>query len=137
VTLLRRDRLRKAERLNFATLSREELLSGAPALLADIQSALHAEAQARLQSNIRSDIPDLDGLGDYFKGAEDEQAFRGWALVPWARPEGEALAAVEQQLKALKLTIRVAPLGQQPLATTRCIFSGAAAREMVLVGRTY
>jgi len=137
VTLLRRDRLRKAERLNFATLSREELLSGAPRLLADIQSALHDEAQARLQANIRADIASLDGLADYFKGAEDEQAFRGWALVPWARPEGEALAAVEQQLKALKLTIRVAPLGQPPLATARCIFSGAAAREMVLVGRTY
>jgi hypothetical protein len=40
-------------------------------------------------------------------------------------------------LKRLKLTVRVAPLVQPDLAGKRCVFTGAPAKEVVLLGRAY
>src|SRR6185312_8325676 len=149
VTFIRRDRARKGEKIEFATLPRADFVRGAPALLAEIQSALHAEARARLEANIRTDLVSFADLEAYYGGSSgttdtsgaDESAsaetFRGWALVPWSRPEGAALDQVERQLKSLKLTIRVAPLEQKPLEGHRCIFSATPAREWVRVGRAY
>jgi len=136
VTSIRRDRARKGERIDMASLKRGEFVHGAAALLADIQASLHGEARARMQANI-TDIASYADLAAYFKDAEESESFRGWARVPWARPQGPELAAVEQQLKALKLTIRNAPLDQGAPVTGRCVFSDAPARELVLVGRSY
>ena len=47
---------------------------------------------------------------------------------------GRRCAKVEQQLKSLKLTVRNAPLEQQPVADLRCISCLVPAREFVLVG---
>ena len=55
----------------------------------------------------------------------------------WARPEGAALDAIAERLKALKLTIRNAPMVQPPLDGQFCVFSGEPAREYVLIGRSY
>ena len=90
-----------------------------------------------MRANISSEIATFDELAAYFAGAEDSEAFRGWARVGWSAPEGAALAAVEQQLKQVKLTIRNAPLDQSGLEGRRCVFSGQPARELVLVGRAY
>lgn len=152
VTFIRRDRARKGEKIEFAALPRAELVRAAPALLAEIQSGLYTEARARHEANIRTDLATLADLEAYYgasggpggaagAGGADESAsaesFRGWALVPWSRPQGAALDAVEKQLKSLKLTVRVAPLEQRSLEGRRCIFSGAAAEEWVLIGRAY
>ena len=137
VTLIRRDRARKGERIDMANLKRGEFVQGAAALLADIQASLHGEARARMQANITTDLATYADLATYFKDSEESESPHGWARVPWARPEGSELAAVEQQLKALKLTIRNAPLDQGAAAAGRCVFSGAPARELVLVGRSY
>jgi prolyl-tRNA synthetase len=150
VTFIRRDRARKGEKIEFATLPRAQLVSTAPALLAEIQSALHAEARARLQGSIRTDLATFEDLEAYYGGAgaadsaaagaeesASAESFRGWALVPWSRPQGDALDAVERRLKSLKLTVRVAPLEQPPLGGRRCAFSGAPAQEWVLLGRAY
>jgi prolyl-tRNA synthetase len=56
--------------------------------------------------------------------------------VPWSKPGGTALEAVETKLKALKLTIRNAPL-DQPENFGPCIFTGAAGVEEILIGRAY
>jgi hypothetical protein len=40
-------------------------------------------------------------------------------------------------LKALKLTIRNAPLEQPPVAGKTCLFTGEPAKEYVLIGRSY
>jgi hypothetical protein len=53
------------------------------------------------------------------------------------RPQGAALAAVEQQIMALKLTVRVAPLEQGPVEGRSRVFSGAPAQEIILLGRAY
>ncbi len=137
VTLIRRDRARNGERIQATTIKRNELAQTAGALLTEIQATLHAEARTRLHENISRDIATFDDLEAFFKDSTDTEAFRGWAQVAWARPEGAALEAVDAKLKALKLTIRNAPLQQETAEGRRCIFSGAPARELVLVGRAY
>jgi prolyl-tRNA synthetase len=137
VTMIRRDRTRNGERIESATLARNELVQTAGTLLAQIQAALHAEARARLDTNINSQFMTFDDLESYFKDSTDTEAVRGWARVAWAKPEGAALAAVDAKLKSLKLTIRNAPLQQEPEQGRRCIFSDTPAREFVLVGRSY
>ncbi len=137
VTMIRRDRARNGERIESKTLQRNELAQTAGALLTEIQATLHAEAHARLAANISSQFGTFDDLESYFKDSTDTDAFRGWAQVAWAKPEGAALEAVDAKLKALKLTIRNAPLQQESAEGRRCIFSDAPAREFVLVGRSY
>ena len=119
VSLIRRDRTRQGEKVRFETRTRAELVGEAGALLAEIQQSLLEEAQARLKAGILSDVATLADLQAYFKDAggaagrdvdaEESGPFRGWALVPWSRPEGSALEPVERQLKALKITIRGGP----------------------------
>jgi prolyl-tRNA synthetase len=135
VSFIRRDRLRNGEKINTANVSREEFVKTAAGLLADLQSSMHAQARERLVSNIRSDITTLADLQSHFQTGESE--FRGWASVPWCRPEGAALEGIEKQLKAAKITIRNAPMKQDAIEGKRCIFTDAPAKEFVLVGRTY
>ena len=135
VTYIRRDQLRNGEKIQSQAMLRQHFVEQISALLGSIHTALHESAQQRLKSSIRTDISSFEALAAYFKSGDED--FRGWALVAWARPDGEALAKVEQQLKSLKLTVRNAPLEQQPVADLRCIFSGLPAREFVLVGRAY
>ena len=132
VSVLRRDRLyREDGKVNFAGQGREEFLAVASAEIEDIQRSLHAEAKTRLDANIARDVTDLAA---HFHG--DEAKFKGWVEVQWARPSGAALGKIVEQLKALKLTMRNAPLDAAP-ADGACFFTGETAVERVLVGRTY
>jgi prolyl-tRNA synthetase len=135
VTYIRRDQLRTGEKIQSQALSRQQFVGQISALLGSIHTALHESARQHLKSNIRTDIGSFDALAAYFKSGDED--FRGWAEVAWARPEGAALAGVEQQLKSLKLTVRNAPLEQRPVTDLRCIFTAQPAREFVLVGRSY
>jgi len=137
VTFMRRDRPRAGARIDSASLKRAEFIAAVPGLLTQIQSALHEAARTFLDSNITSEITSFAELEAYYRESGDSESFRGWARVAWARPQGSALASVEQQLKSLKLTIRNAPLEQQSVEGRRCVFSGAPAEEQVLVGRAY
>jgi prolyl-tRNA synthetase len=145
VTYIRRDQLRSGEKIQSQAMLRQHFVDQISALLGSIHTTLHHSAKQHLLTNIRSDITTFEGLAAYFKASSGQDAdesagnadFRGWAKVAWARPEGSQLAKVEQQLKSLRLTVRNAPLVQEPLADRRCVFSGEAAREYVLVGRSY
>ena len=139
VTFMRRDKLRDGDKVVSKTMSREEFVAGASGLLDEIQASLFAEAKERLDSNIVSGITTFDELAAYFGAAEgDDEAgtFKGWVKVAWARPEGAELEAIDERLKALKLTIRNAPLGQETVAGS-CLFTGAPAKEYVLIARAY
>ena len=118
VTYMRRDALRDGDKVVSHTSPRAEFVAGAQALLDDIQARLFAEAKARLDDNIMYRIKTFDELVEYFGApeADDEGgAFKGWAYVPWSKPEGAKLEAIAERLKALKLTIRNAPLNQKPV----------------------
>jgi prolyl-tRNA synthetase len=130
--VIRRDKLyQDSGKLATAFTPRAEFVGGAAALLEDIQAALYTEAKLRLDANIARDVTDLAA---HFKG--DDAKFVGWVEVQWARPTGEALEKIVEQLKALKLTMRNAPL-DAAAADGACFFTGEKAVERVLVGRTY
>ena len=139
VTFMRRDRLRDGDKVIAHTEVRDAFVAGARALLDDIQRTLFADAKARLDGNIVTGITSFDEMAAYFgaaAGDDEGGAFRGWVKVAWSRPEGAALDAIADKLKALKLTIRNAPVDQGSIAGT-CLFTGAAAKEYVLVARAY
>jgi prolyl-tRNA synthetase len=128
--VIRRDRLyREDGKLDTAFTPRDEFVGGAGAMLEAIQTALHAEARQRLETNIARDVADIDTLFG-------KQAFDGWAEVQWSRPTGAALETIVDRLKTLKLTMRNVPLDAAPAAGA-CVFTGEPAVERILVGRTY
>ena len=131
VAALRRDRLYNADgKLTSAIMPRGDFVSAAAALLEDIQTSLHAEAKARMDAGIRRDVTDLTA---HYAG--DDKVV-GWVEVQWSRPTGDALEAIVQQLKALKLTMRNVPL-DAAAADGMCFFTGETAVERILIGRTY
>ena len=140
VTFMRRDDLRDGDKVRSHAAPRAEFVAGVPALLAEIQAALFAEAKARLDGNIRTGINTFEALADYFGPAGDDDeaggAFRGWVRASWARPEGDELEAVANRLKALKLTLRNAPL-DQPKSFGTCIFTGRPGVQEILIARSY
>ena len=112
-----------------------------PALLAEIQANLTAEAKARLDANIKRDVTDFAGLAAYFGAgaADDEEAgggFKGWVRAAWSRPTGAALDAVDAKLKTLKLTLRNVP-SDQPARFGKCVFTGEPGVEEILISRAY
>jgi prolyl-tRNA synthetase len=140
VTFMRRDRLRDGDKVASSAMARDAFVHAAPALLAEIQASLFDEAKARLSANIRNDITSFEALAAYFgpAGEDDDaaSAFKGWVRAPWCKPTGEALEAVGARLKALKLTIRNAPMGQ-PAQLGPCIFTGKPGAEEILIARAY
>ncbi len=136
---MRRDRLRDGDKVISSTMPRTEFAAQATAMLKEIQDQLFAEAKARLDGNIITSLTSFDELAEYFgPGEADDEggAFKGWARVPWSRPEGAALEGIADRLKALKLTIRNAPLVQDA-PSGKCFFTGEPAKEYVLIARAY
>ena len=133
VSVIRRDRLYRDDgKLDSQVVLRGNFTADVPAMLEAIQSALHAEATARLKANIAV-IDDWAAIERYFA---EGQVNAGWAEVRWSKPSGAALDVVVERLKTLKLTIRNAPMDQRPIEGA-CVFSGDPAVERVLVGRAY
>jgi len=134
VTWLRRDELyREDGKLNSVLSKRETLLEGAAVTMNQIQHSLYTQAKLRLDGNIATDVVDMEGLKAVFADSVEKP---GWVLAQWSKPTGAALDKVEEQLKALKLTLRNTPRDAAP-ADGACIFTGAPAVERVLIARAY
>jgi prolyl-tRNA synthetase len=140
VTYMRRDALREGEKIASHSMGRDDFVAAAPRMLAEIQGRLFADALERLQSNIRTDVRSFDALAEHFGAASDDEdeggVFRGWVRARWSRPSGAALEAVDERLKALKLTLRNIPLEQSGVGGT-CLFTGEPAVEDILIARAY
>jgi prolyl-tRNA synthetase len=134
VSVIRRDRLyREDGKLDSAVMPRGDLVSGVAQVLADIQASLLAQSTERLRAQIVP-VDDFATVETHFaEGVKNP----GWVDVRWSKPTGAALDQVVERLKALKLTIRNAPLGQTHGDTGPCIFTGEPAVERVLIGRAY
>jgi len=134
VSLLRRDRLWGPDgKPAFETPARDALAAAIGPLLEEIQSGLLVEARARRDANIIRDIASFDDLAAMFG---EDRRYPGWAEVQWLKPTGAALDAVEERLKALKLTFRNVPMDAEP-ADGPCLFTGEPAVERILVARAY
>ena len=143
ISFMRRDRLRDGDKIQTHALPRDAFLAGVSDLLAQIQQSLYDDAKALLSGNIRTDIKTFDALAEYFGAVaesenpdDDASAFKGWVRAAWSRPTGDALEALETRLKALKLTLRNAPM-DQPATFGACIFTGQPGVEEILIGRAY
>ncbi len=135
VSFLLRNALRDGAKIKAHALPLTEFAAQAPALLEQAQRDLFAQAQARMHGAIRDDLKTFEDVVAHY-GADEDEDFKGWARVVWARPTGQALEDVGNRLKALKLTIRNAPL-KQPSSFGKCIFTGAAGVEEILIARAY
>jgi prolyl-tRNA synthetase len=134
VSVIRRDELyREDGKLDARVVARDAFVSEAAATLEAIQAALHARSTAALKANI---VPLSDWAAVEATFAEDQKN-PGWIDVAWCKPTGAELDAVVERLKALKLTIRNAPMGQTGEGAVTCIFTGKPAVERVLIGRAY
>ncbi|WAT18354.1 proline--tRNA ligase [Aurantiacibacter sp. MUD11] len=135
VSLLRRDALWDLEtgKPAFQNPTKDAAAQAVPALLAEIQTGLFEEARERREANIVRDIDTMEALAEFF-GAD--RKYPGWVEVQWSKPTGEGLAKVEEQLKALRLTLRNVPMNAPPADGT-CIFTGEPAVERVYVARAY
>jgi prolyl-tRNA synthetase len=133
VSVIRRDRLyREDGKLDSQIVAKGDFVAQVTVMLDAIQASLFADAKARLDGNIDKSITDLDTLKAYFNAG----AKPGWAEVQWAKPTGPALDKVIAWLKGEKLTLRNVPLNAAA-ADGVCLFTGEAAVERVLVGRSY
>jgi prolyl-tRNA synthetase len=134
VSLIRRDALyREDGKLDSAVVAKGDCVTRAAATLTEIQHGLYTQAKLRLDGNIATDIVDMDGLKAFFADSVEKP---GWVLASWSKPSGAALDKVEEQLKALKLTLRNTPR-DAAAADGPCIFTGAPAVERVLIARAY
>jgi prolyl-tRNA synthetase len=131
--VIRRDRLyREDGKLDSVARPRGDVEADIPALLEEIQTALHGQATARLKAGI-TPVADFAGIEAHFA---DGVKFPGWAEVQWAKPTGAALDKVVERLKALKLTLRNVP-ADAGAVDGACVFTGEPAVERVLVARAY
>jgi len=135
VAMLRRDRLWNADngKPNMHFIPRDEFISGAAALLEEIQNSLFDEARARRDANITRGVTQWREVTDFFAS---NGKFPGWVEVQWAKPTGDQLEKVVEQLKGEKLTIRNVPR-DGAAADGICVFTGAKAVERILVARAY
>jgi prolyl-tRNA synthetase len=139
VTFMHRDSLRDGDKVRSHTIGLQQFVKEAPQLLVKIQVRLFEEARTRMLTNIRTDVNDFAQLVEYFGPAgEDDEGldFKGWVRASWSRPEGGMLDDIEAKLRALKLTIRNAPL-DQATRPGKCIFTGAPGKQEILIARAY
>ena len=134
VSVIRRDRLYRGDgKLDSRVQPREEFVASVGASLEAIQAELHHQSVEEVRANI---VPLSDWAALEAAFAPDRRN-PGWVDVAWSKPTGAALDAVVERLKALKLTIRNAPMGQTGQPDAPCIFTGGPAVERVLIGRAY
>ncbi len=136
VTYIERTALREGEKVKSRSVSRADFIAEAPQMLKAIQKHLFDAAEQRLSANIRADLRSWEDLAAYYGAGDDESEVKGWARVAWSKPSGMALEEVGERLKALKLTIRNAPL-KQPSRFGPCVFTGKPGVEEILIARAY
>ena len=119
VTFMRRDRLRDGDKVVSHTLPARRLRGrGAGACWMDIQARSMPRPRRGSTTTSSTDIKSFDELAEYFGAAEADDeggAFKGWVRRPLVAAGGRELEAIADRLKALKLTIRNAPLDQKPV----------------------
>lgn len=136
VTYLLRNALREGEKVKSHSVARDAFIGQVGKLLENAQEELAREATQRLNENITDSVKAFDDLSAYFGTNDEDNVFKGWVRASWARPTGAGLEEVSARLKALKLTIRNAPMAQ-PDKHGKCLFTGAPGVEEILIARSY
>lgn len=134
VAMIRRDALYKENgKLDTQFIPKDEFIPTIPALLQEVQSSLHGEAKARLDSNITSGVKSFEQVETFYK---ENKKHPGWVEVQWCKATGDELDQIEERLKKHKLTFRNVPVAADPVDGD-CIFTGKPAVERILIGKSY
>ena len=101
-----------------------------------IQATMLANAKARLENNIRTDITTPEEFAAYFANSNEwiedgKQGKVAFIKGKWAEDEN-----TEEMLKAMKITIRCIPL-EQSGTKGKCLLTGKDATLDVIYARTY
>ncbi|WP_417621836.1 proline--tRNA ligase [Parasphingorhabdus sp.] len=134
VAMIRRDALyQDSGKLDTKFLAKDEFIPEIPALLTEIQTSMHSEANERLRNNITRGFDDWAEVERFY---EENKKYPGWLEVQWCKATGDELEAIEERLKKLKLTFRNVPIDGAPVDGS-CIFTGQPAVERIIVGKAY
>lgn len=134
VAMIRRDALYKENgKLDTQFIPKDEFIPTIPSLLEEVQSSLHGEAKARLDSNITGGMNTFEQVETFYK---ENKKHPGWVEVQWCKATGDELDQIEERLKKHKLTFRNVPVAAEPVDGD-CIFTGKPAVERILIGKSY
>lgn len=112
---------------------RDEFVSGAPAMLEDMQAAIFARAAKMRDGRMRADITTWDAFEKHF-GKDSDGGFDknpGFVRAPWSGDEAET----EGKLKPLGVSIRCLPLEQN--VEGLCVITGRPAKFEAIFARAY
>lgn len=114
------------------TLSWEEFIKTAPAILEDMQNSLFKKALQLRQENTKN-IDNWDDFVSYFtaKNENKPEIHGGFAMSHWSAGDD-----VQKKLKDLKVTARCIPL-DGPEEKGTCIFSGRPSNKRVIFAKSY
>jgi prolyl-tRNA synthetase len=108
-----------------------ELRARIAAILEEQQQSYLAQAQSRLDANIRTDIQDLGALQELYGAADSGSQRLAWVRAKWSG-DASSLALLDP----LKLTVRCIPLDQTG-TEGRCLLTGKPATQDVIFARAY
>ena len=119
-------------------VERDEFIRGIEGRIENLQKQMFETAQARLASNIRTDIATQEAFRAYFANANEWIADGQPGKVAFVRggwsndPDSEAL------LKEMKITIRAIPFDQpSDMSGKICLLTGKPAVMEVIYARSY
>ena len=104
--------------------------------LENIQKAMFAKAQKRLEQNIRSDIKTPEEFKKYFEQSNTWIEDGKQGKVAFVRGKWSGDANSEELLKAMKITIRCIPFDQSGSEGV-CLLTGKPATTDVIYARSY
>ena len=138
VTYMRRDDLRDGDKVKSIAKPREDFLRRRRAAAGrDPGRPVMPRPRRGWTAISRRDITTSRRWRPISRAATIESSeFKGWVRAPWSKPTGAELEAIDAKLKALKLTMRNAPL-DQPETFGPCIFTGTPGVEEILISRAY
>jgi prolyl-tRNA synthetase len=116
---------------NFVSM--DEVVSGLPQMLLDIQRSYFEQARAFRDGNIRRDITDFAQFKEFFtpKSEAKPEIHGGFVLAKWGGG-ADALEALAQ----LKVTVRCIPLEQSGTEGT-CVVTGRPAKRDAIFAKAY
>jgi prolyl-tRNA synthetase len=114
-------------------LAFNEIIETMPAVLEDIQNTLFAQAKAFRDSNIRTDIKEVEEFIKFFtpQNTEKPEIHGGFVLAKWSGAP-EALELLAQH----KVTVRCLPL-EQSGTEGRCVVTGKPATKDAIFAKAY
>lgn len=134
--LMVRERLKINTPEGKEVVEKQEFINSIEQRLQKIQQQMFANAKARLEQNVRTDIDTKEKFAEYFANNNEWIADGQHGKVAFVRGKWCADPESEEILKAMKITIRCIPFDQSG-TTGECLLTGKLATMDVIYARSY